>query len=137
MEHIPAELRSGNGCLTFTYTDVYRDAPLITKSLFFDVRVQSGMFSGTANCEFSVAELHSFLTQLEELYGFRRDTATLRVLYYGSHFSLSLDKAGHLTISGELYDDSMTQKLSFTFHADQSALLPFLQNLKKSCNHAM
>ncbi len=117
--------------MTFTYTDVYRDAPLITKSLFFDVRVQSGMFSGTANCEFSVAELHTFLTQFEELYGFRRDTATLRVLYYGSHFSLSLDKAGHLTISGELYDDPMTQKLNFTLDAGQSALLPFLNNLKE------
>lgn len=132
MEHIPAGLRSGNNCLTFTCAGTDRDTSRMTDSLFFDVRVQSGMFSGTANCEFSASELHTFLTQLEELYGFRRDTATLRVLYYGSHFTLTLNKTGHLTVSGELYDDPMTQKLNFSFDADQSALLPFLNNLKES-----
>lgn len=54
---------------------------------------------------------------------------------YGSTIKIAIDKSGHVTISGNIYGQSMEHSLTFTFITDQTAIENFSKSLyKKLCN---
>lgn len=95
----------------------------------FGVRVRSGAFGGYSVCTCEPQAFHTFVEQLRELYAFRRDSATLSEMYYGSRVTFSLRKTGLMEVEGKLFDSGMVQHLTFHFDADQSVLPPFLAGL--------
>lgn len=98
------------------------------------VRVVSGGFSGTSEWEFDWKEVSRFAMELEQLYHFQRQEVEFQDIGYGSTVKLTMQKTGQLTVSGLLYGEALIQTLTFEFHADQTALSPFLQQLKQGCN---
>lgn len=131
-EYPAAELRYGENLVAIEDFNFYKDDadagnPYNTT---FGIKVISGAFQGYASCEYDINEFRIFVDQLCELYAFRRDRVVLSEICYGSDVVLSIDKTGHLKVEGEIFDNGMEQSLTFTFEADQSALLPFISDLK-------
>ena len=129
----PAKLIYGNNILAVEYFDLRkseadRGNPYNTA---FCLRVSSGAFQGYASCEYDIVLFCKFVEQLRELYDFRRRTVELSEFCYGSQVVFTLEKAGQLAISGELFGEAKEQSLRFSFKADQTALLPFVNSLEK------
>ncbi len=97
------------------------------------VEVVSGGFAGAGEWEFDWTKFLHFVAEVEELYRFQRPEVELLDICYGSRVKLTMDKTGKLTVSGKLYGDTMGQVLEFQFPADQTALEPFLRQLKQVC----
>lgn len=97
------------------------------------VKVTSGGFAGVGEWELDWAEFLCFVAAVEELYGFQRPEAELLDICYGSQVKLAMNKTGKMAISGKLYGEAMDQTLEFQFSADQTALEPFLRQLRQIC----
>ena len=128
----PAELRYGNNFVAIEECEFYCKDAETGEPLNATVwlRVRSGTFQAYASFECDVKELRNFAEQIQKMYEFQCFSATLPAMYYGSNVTLTLDKTGHINVSGRIFDDPMIQCLTFAFAADQSALPPFISRLK-------
>ena len=98
----------------------------------FDLHVRSGNFTGYAEgCEYDYKELQRFTRQLEDLYLFKTDRVELKEIGYGSTVLFEGDGVGHISISGTLFGHAKRQVLQFEFTVDQTALPPFIDQLKE------
>lgn len=122
-----AELKQGENGIVFSdfrycAQDKAMGSPYNT---VFSVRVYSDGFSGIGKWECDRDALAVFAESLAELYAFGRDSAVLEDISYGSRVEITMDKTGHLTVSGVLYGSRAEQSLTFRFKADQTALGTF------------
>lgn len=95
----------------------------------FALAIRSGVFHGTAQCEYDRKAFADFIRDLNKLYNFTLSTAVLQDICYGSRVEFTMEKTGHLSISGKIYGDAMEHSLEFTFQADQTSLKQFLEEL--------
>ena len=96
----------------------------------FDLYVKSGMFSGVAPCEYDIKDFRRFISELDELYNFKRDLVSFNEICYGSKMIFSLDKYGHIVIEGSIFGEAMEHSLKFSsFEIDQTFLLSFINQL--------
>lgn len=84
----------------------------------FHIRVVSGSFSGYAFCEYDIKEFIRFVSEMGELYYFRRDKTELNDICYGSKVVFFMDKTGHLDIFGKIFGHAAEHCLEFRFAAD-------------------
>ena len=96
----------------------------------FTVRVVSNGFRGIAECECDYNEWLKFVYNLDKMYNFKINEVTLNDISCDSRVTFHLDKSGHLDISGVLYGEHAEQSLHFTFTADQTCLVKFIDELK-------
>ena len=111
-----------------SYKDYYSGNPYNTK---FIVKVSSGDFSGTSMFEYNIKDFIDFVKEINRLYDFRTKKVNLKDISYGSNIEFSIDKAGHITISGNIFGESMEHSLIFKFVTDQSAMKTFCRSLYK------
>ena len=71
-----------------------------------------------------------FVDNLDKLYNFKINVVTLNDISYGSKVTFNLDNSGHIDISGVLYGEHAEQSLHFSFAADQTCLVNFIDELK-------
>lgn len=98
----------------------------------FDLRVQSkgGKFTGIGDCEDDIKAIRRLADELREMYELKRDVVEYRDAFgFGSNIEFVLSKSGHITVYGTVaaFDHSM----EFEFEADQTALPPFIMQLRK------
>ena len=101
----------------------------------FNLEVKSGFFSGTAPCEYDIKEFRHFVSELYQMYDFKKQNVELNDICYGSKVVFNADKTGHINVSGEIFGKAMRHALKFSFNIDQSVLKQFiseLQNLVES-----
>ncbi len=96
----------------------------------FTAKVVSNRFRGIAECECDYKEWLKFVDNLDKLYNFKINEVTLNDISYGSKVNFHLGNSGHLNISGILYGEHAEQSLHFTFTADQTCLVKFIDELK-------
>ena len=94
----------------------------------FSIFVVSDVFSGRGDCECDIKDFRHFISELQELYAFKRETVEWHDIY-SNHLAFRLHKTGEIDIHGTLYADGKEHSLTFTFYADQSALPPFIKGL--------
>ena len=112
--HSPEDARAGN-----PYNTTFR------------LSVCSDGFSGTGEWECDIAALRAFAEELEGLLSFQRQRAELADLGYGSSLTFAAaDRLGHIRVSGTLVGFHGVQRLRFEFTGDQTALGPFLKELR-------
>lgn len=92
--------------------------------------VKSGVFQGAGALECDVKELGHFTSQLRAMYQFQITKAELKGIDGEGLIRLCMDRSGHITVSGSLYDNESEQELRYQFMADQTTLKLFLQNLE-------
>lgn len=111
------------------YADELRKGnPYNTAFLIF---VTSGSFSGFGDCECDMKEFKRFVYELQEMYDFKRNAVVFKDICYGSEIVFTMSKLGSIEIKGTVYADGKLHSLTFCFHTDQSAFLPFVRGLKK------
>jgi len=93
----------------------------------FHIRVVSRSFSGYAFCEYDIKEFIRFVSEMGELFCFRRDKTELNDICYGSKVVFFMDKTGHLDIFGKIFGHAAEHCLEFRFAADQTCLNGFIQ----------
>ncbi len=97
----------------------------------FRLSVRSDGFSSTGEWECDIAALRAFAEELEGLLSFQRQRAELADLGYGSSLTFAAaDRLGHIRVSGTLVGFHGVQRLRFEFMGDQTALGPFLKELR-------
>ena len=131
-QYLPAELKYGENLISIenfeTYTsEVERENPYNTT---FDIRVCSGAFSGYTDCEYDIKQFRIFVSELREMYNFKRSSVELSEICYGSTVRFSMEKTGKIEVSGEIYGEAKEHSLIFVFSADQTSLLPFIKALE-------
>lgn len=131
----PVELRDVKNLLAFR--DICHspeDARLSSYNTECYVKVVSGEFSGLGEWECDWKDILRFTEELEEMYQFRRREVEFRDIDWGNWLKFTLDRTGHIEISGLLRGrDGGTHTLTFEFRTDQTALAPFLRQLKELC----
>lgn len=95
----------------------------------FDLAVYSEGFGGIASCEYDLAAFRKLVSDLRKLYGFELDHVRLDDLCYGSRVDFSMDRLGHIEVSGKIFGWAMEHSLEFTFPADQTVLKCFVAEL--------
>lgn len=95
----------------------------------FDLRVQSmdGRFTGVGDFEIDIEEMVQFADELEEMYALKRESVKLEG--YEQEIEFIMQKTGQITVYGTItnFDHSM----EFEFEADQTALPPFIKQLRE------
>lgn len=98
----------------------------------FDLRVQSmdGRFSGVGDFECDIKQIAQFAAELEEMYSLKRSSAKLESLIgYDQEIELIMQKTGQITVYGTI--TNFTHSMEFEFEADQTALPPFIKQLRE------
>ena len=95
----------------------------------FSLIVHSCGFCGIAPCEYDIKDFISFVSDLHRLYDFEIDKVLLRDRCYGSEILFTMDRTGHLEVSGKIYGDCTIHTLEFCFVTDQTVLKSFLEGL--------
>ena len=95
------------------------------------LKVRSNGFAGVSPCEFDMRRLLTFTNELREMYEFRRSEIELQEIRYGGTLRFSADGLGHIKISGHIFGIALEHELKFTFDADQTALVSFMEQLRK------
>ena len=120
-----------NGIKIFDLRHYKEDAEMGNPyNTLFSLSVVSGAFSGACQWEDDIRNLEDFCTKMKELYDFKITEITLDDLEYGSKIAFSMEKNGHLSISGTIYGSRLENTLTFKFSADQTALPPFIRQLE-------
>lgn len=96
----------------------------------FNLKVVSGVFSGIAPCEYDIKDFRELVLAFEEMYQFKRTTVELKDTCYGTSVAFSMDKMGHIEVSGTIYGEAMIHEMKFEFHIDQTVLPMFIDELK-------
>lgn len=91
----------------------------------FDLMVSSSGFSGVAPCEYDQAEFKKLVQGIHKLYNFEVSDVELSDICYGSKVKFTMDKTGHVEISGKIFGEAMEHSLEFCFCADQTVLQQF------------
>lgn len=97
----------------------------------FDLMVSSGSFSGVAPCEYDLAEFKKLAQGIHKLYDFELSAVELSDMCYGSKVKFTMDKTGHVEISGRIFGEAMEHSLEFCFQADQTVLQQFAFELDR------
>jgi hypothetical protein len=128
-------INTGNTCeqliisnIDVSYEDFHNGNPYNTT---FNVKVISGDFSGVSQFECNIKEFINFVEQIKALYDFKLKQVDLDDICYGSNIHFSLDKMGHITISGKIYGNAMEHSLTFMFTTDQTSIEIFCNSLNK------
>lgn len=127
----PFELHDGENLLSLRdirYSP--QDAQTTSCNTVFQVKAVSGEFAGVGEFECDWADFLRFVSEVNELYHFKRYEVEFRDSEWGNWFKFSMSKLGSMTISGYLYGEGM-QTLDFWFRTDQTVILPFLQQIMK------
>lgn len=98
----------------------------------FDLRVQSmdGRFVGVGDFECDIKQIAQFAAELEEMYDLKRNSVKLESLIgYDQEFELIMQKTGQITVYGTI--TNFTHSMEFEFEADQTALPPFIRQLRE------
>lgn len=95
------------------------------------VKVVSGEFSGRGMFACYWSSLLGIVSALSELYRFERKETELWDREWENWLKFSMDRSGHLTISGRLYDEVSSQTLEFELVTDQTALGLWLKQIMK------
>jgi len=106
--------------------EVQRGNPYNT---IFTLVIHSCGFHGVSPCEYDILNFCTFVSDLHRLFSFEIDNVLLNDICYGSHVTFSMDRTGHLEISGKVYGDARTHSLEFCFNADQTVLKSFIDGL--------
>ena len=122
------ELIDGNNSIRI---DNFAFSPYDIFRVTFDIYVTSGSFSGYGECEYHTGYFSKFVSEMQKMYDFKRKSVTFKDICYGSEIIFTIDRAGHVVIKGTVYADAMEHSMTFCFNTDQSALLPFINGLKK------
>ncbi|MDE6731348.1 MAG: hypothetical protein K2J77_00535 [Oscillospiraceae bacterium] len=95
----------------------------------FDLRVQSmdGRFAGVGDFEVDIKEIVQFADELTEMYDLKRDSVKLEG--YDEEIDIIMAKTGQITICGTI--TNFTHTMEFEFEADQTALPPFIKQLRE------
>lgn len=95
----------------------------------FDLRVQSmdGKFSGVGDFECDIKQIVQFAGELKEMYDLKRDSVKLEG--YDEEIDFIMAKTGQITIYGTIRN--FTHSMEFEFEADQTALPPFIKQLRE------
>lgn len=98
----------------------------------FDLHIISGTFSGWAPFEYDIKEFRRFISELNKIYQFKRNSVSLNDICYGSEINFSLDKYRHIVIEGIIYGEAIEHSLKFSgFIIDQTFLPPFIDKLRQ------
>lgn len=111
--HYPEELKRGN-----------------PYNCTFNLKVVSGVFSGIAPCEYDIKDFRELILAFEEMYQFKKTTIELKDICYGTSVVFSMDKWGHIDVSGTIYGEAMIHEMKFEFRIDQTVLVSFVNELK-------
>ena len=99
---------------------------------YFRIKALSDGFSAlSAGCEYDYKEWKRFIESLEQLISFEIKKVSLIEICVGNHIEFVCDRTGHIIISGEIGSDAGSHFLKFEFRTDQTALQPFIRELKK------
>ncbi len=123
-----AEFNDGNNSIRI---DNFVFSPYDMFRVNFDVYVTSGSFCGFGECEYVIKEFSKFVSELQKMYDFKRKSVIFNDICYGSKITFTMDRSGHIEISGTVYADAMQHSMTFCFNTDQSVFLPFINGLKK------
>ena len=97
-----AEFRYGDNFISIENFEIYKNEaergnPYNTT---FNIRVCSGAFLGYADCEYDIKQFRVFVTELHDMYGFKRTNVELSEICYGSTVKFSMNKTGKFEVSG-------------------------------------
>lgn len=91
------------------------------------------MFSAKKSFYFEEGMLDQFLSHLIDMNRTLSGKAILKPYYEPDYISLGMQTGGHILVSGELFEYSLSsQHLEFGFETDQTCLNQFIADLK-SC----
>ena len=128
-------IATGNSCeqliissIRVSYEDYSNGNPYNT---IFSVKVISGDFAGVSEFEYNIENFIRFVKEIRYLYDFKLSKVELNDICYGSNIQFSLDKTGHITISGTIYGNAAEHSLTFIFTTDQTAIEAFCKSLYK------
>lgn len=96
-----------------------------------NIKVKSNGFMGVSPCEFDMHNLIDFANGLKKMYDFKTKEVEIQEIGYGGKLHFSADNIGHISISGDIFGEAMTNELKFEFEADQTALMHFISELCK------
>ena len=97
------------------------------------VSLRSGSFALHSH-KFFFDDLDDFLSQARRLYETLSGSASIRHLYERNHFSITATSRGQLCVAGHFeFFDGKSQRLEFSFIADQTFLPPFIRTLEHVC----
>lgn len=88
-------------------------------------------FSGTGAWECDIKDFRTFVAQMEKMYQLCTEQVVLEDIAYGGKLCFDLDRAGHIRVGGTLFGAHGDQSLNFVFLGDQTALGPFVDELKE------
>jgi len=87
------------------------------------VEIKSGSFNGKVKLSFTLADVFTFLKQIELMYRDLKGVAQFSTIEDQVYFNLSMNKLGLVTIEGYLRDSfSYTNELKFSIESDQTFL---------------
>lgn len=98
----------------------------------FDLRVQSmdGRFAGVGDFETDIKQMVQFAGELEEMYDLKRDSVKLESLIgCDQEIEFIMQKTGKITVYGTI--TNYNHAMEFEFEADQTALPPFIKQLRE------
>lgn len=84
-------------------------------------------YRGKSNFVLDIKQLEKFIMQLLEMSETLIGNAKLTDNGYGSYLDITVNKFGHVLITGVLSDEHKEQELKFAFNVDQT----FIRNLSK------
>ncbi len=112
------------------FLEISADRPIAVYYSNFTLNVRSGNFSGLGECEVNLENFRNFICELDDLYDLKRNNARIQsIIGYDSRVEFTLDKSGHVTVSGKASYER--QFVEFKFEADQTALPGFINALKE------
>ena len=102
----------------------------------YELRVRSsdGKFTGVGDGEDDIENIRKLADELQQMYELKLDEVNYRDAFGFVMLEFFLSKKGHITISGLV--DKFGDTLEFRFEADQTALLPFINELNKILEEA-
>lgn len=97
----------------------------------FNLYVLSGDFMGIGECEYDIKEFRRFISELEEMYEFKRYSVELAEICYDAKIVFEMYRTGQINVSGTIYGACMLHSMTFEFKADQTALPLFIKGIKE------
>lgn len=98
-------------------------------NIVFELCVKNGAFSGNCGFESHMYEFERFVSGLEEMNRFERESVRFGDVSGMSEVLFRLDRTGHITVFGKASDSENT--LEFELNADQTVLPGFIAGLKE------
>lgn len=98
----------------------------------FDLHVQSddGKFTGVGDFECDIKQIAQFAAELEEIYNLKRTAVNLESLIgCDQEIEFIMQKTGQITVYGTI--SNYNHAMDFEFEADQTALPPFIKQLRE------